>query len=100
MLLPTSAHAQSDAGHRATARRTIGEYSFGDNGRVRVELDGARIALYAADGSGSRVLIYLDPSSVERWLPTADALRTSPFSAVMPCICTDATRSSAPSIAL
>ena len=67
--LPVVAGAQS-----AMVRRTIGEYSFDDGGRLRLDVDGARLALFAADGSGSRVLIYLDPSSVERWLATADAL--------------------------
>jgi hypothetical protein len=66
---PATASAQS-----RVARRTIGDYSFGGGGRVRVDVDGARIALFAADGSGSRVLLYLDPASTDRWLATADAL--------------------------
>jgi hypothetical protein len=73
--VPTAAAAQqSAAGHRTGGRRAIGDYNFGDGGRVRVEVDGARIALFAADGSGSRVLVYLDPSSVARWLPAAESL--------------------------
>ena len=66
-----AAQQQSAAGHRTSGRRAIGDYNFGDGGRVRVEVDGARIALFAADGSGSRVLVFLDPSSVARWLPAA-----------------------------
>lgn len=69
---PSIAGAQQRA---ATAvRRTIGSYSFGDGGRVRVDVDGARVAFFAADGSGSQVLIYLDGPSVDRWLVLADAL--------------------------
>lgn len=68
---PAAAHAQ---GRATSARRTIGEYAFGDGGHVRVDVDGTRVALFAADGSGSQVLIYLDPASLDRWLARADAL--------------------------
>ena len=66
---PAVARAQT-----AVTRRVVGDYSFGGGGQVRVDVDGARIALFAADGSGSRVLIHLDPPSVDRWLATADAV--------------------------
>jgi hypothetical protein len=69
---PGIAGAQQRAA--VTNRRTIGSYSFGDGGRVRVDVDGARVAFFAADGSGSQVLIYLDGPSVDRWLVLADAL--------------------------
>ena len=53
--------------------RTVGEYSFG-GGALRVNTDGARVALYAEDRTGSQVLVYVDPSSIRQWLEEAGAL--------------------------
>jgi len=64
-LAPAAAPAQEG--------RTVGSYTFG-GGELRVDTDGRRVALFAADRDGSRVLVYVDPSSVARWLDEAGAI--------------------------
>ena len=63
-LAPASVSAQG---------RTVGEYSFG-GGALRVNSEGARVSVYAEDRMGSQVLVYVDPSSIRRWLEEAGAL--------------------------
>jgi len=97
--------APAGAEAQRPGRRTIGEYSFREGGQVRVDVEGPRIMLFAADGSGSRVLIYLDPSSVDRWLVRADALmrgggRTSPGAETQTPPLTNADRSVGGSVVL
>ena len=73
-LLPALLLLLALAPARASAQgRTIGAYSFG-GGALRVDSDGARIALFAADRDGAQVTVYVDPGSVTRWLGETDAL--------------------------
>jgi len=67
--------AEAQGSGRASGRRahTVGSYTFG-GGALRVDADGARVAIYAQDGDGSRVLVFADPLSVDRWLGAAQAL--------------------------
>jgi hypothetical protein len=70
-----TAGAQEGSVGRASGRRvhTVGSYTFG-GGALRVDTDGRRVAIYAQDGDGSRVLVFADPLSIGRWLRAADAL--------------------------
>jgi hypothetical protein len=63
-LVPATAFAQG---------RTVGAYSFG-GGALRVDTDGDRVALFAEDRDGSKVTVFVDPSSVSQWLAEADSL--------------------------
>lgn len=64
VLHPAAASAQG---------RTIGAYNFG-GGALRVDTDGARVALFAEDRDGSRVTVFVDPNSVTHWLGEANTL--------------------------